>query len=478
MTGTRFGDSFDPAFDVRAAEMSKAATVQQEAADAADGGNSHVSTPEPAPAGGGDDNTIEQIGGNLGDAAGDALLAAASIAPPVAAAAAVIDQGEVLLDAGKDAANFANDAAGEVGGALEDLFGGGDDVPPGTSTFPVDPDAPVPTETPGEANARGDAIRSEQQHFDEHGGGGGYVFNADDERGGSFGDFRQQDVSDHDVHAQADNSLDLDSGIAGAGAAGADAVAALDDAFEPVSASDPHTWVGGADAGAPDGVFEPVVESEPHTTVGFVPAADDLPTVDGVQTEVPVGSDVQLNPQPIPPGMGADIGEPVTEAAASAGPDVADSSIIIVGRTEAAVGAYLGGGGAAVSLNPQPIQPGIDLHPPSPIAEAGAEGSLNSQPIPPGADIGEPVAEAAAAAAPSTGDSSIIIVGGAEAPVLSEVPNVPVEAPVVVEVEVPDAPMEDVASSIAVELDGPSFSAAESRDWPIEVSIADDSLDG
>ncbi len=60
----------------------------------------------------------------------------------------------------------------------------------------------------------------------------------------------------------------------------------------------------------------------------------------------------------------------------------------------------------------------------------------------------------------------------------SEVPNVPAEAPVVVEVEVSDAPMEDVASSIAVGLDGPSFSAADSHDSPIEVSIADDGLDG
>ncbi len=174
----------------------------------------------------------------------DALLAAAVVAaPPVAAAAAIIETG-------KDAVEFAGDAAGEVAGAFEDLFGGGDDVPPGTSTFPVDPNAPAPSETAEEANARGDDIRANQAHFNELGGGGGWVFNADP-----------------DVHTQVDNSLDLDSGIAGPGAAGGNAVGAPDGAYEPVSASQPHIGIGfipeGADVGAPDDVFEPVSESGP-----------------------------------------------------------------------------------------------------------------------------------------------------------------------------------------------------------------------
>ncbi len=259
---------------------------------------------------------------------------------------------------------------------------------------------------------------------------------------------------------------------------------APDGVFGPVGDSDPHTSVGGAGAGAPDGAYEPVSASDPHTSVGgevgFVPAADDLPTVDGVQTEVPFGSDMQLNPQPIPPGIdlhppgpiapadaevslnpqpippgiGADIGEPVTEAAASAGPDVAATSIIIVGGLEAAVGADLGGSADAVSLNPQPIPPGM------------------------GADIGEPVADAAASAGPDVADSSIIIVGGTEAPVFNDVATASAEAPVVADVEVADTAMEDVASTVAMD-DGPLFDAAEEMHAPIEEQVfADDGLDG
>ncbi len=186
---------------------------------------------------------------------------------------------------------------------------------------------------------------------------------------------------------------------------------------------------------------------------------------------------MSLNPQPIPPGIGADIGEPLADAGAAAAPSATDSSIIIVGGSEAALGADVSGDGAEVSLNPQPIPPGMDGHPPSPIAE-GSDVSLNPQPIPPGigADIGEPVADAANAA-PSATDSSIIIVGGTEAPVFSDVPAAPIAAPVAVEVEVHDAPVEDVASALAVELAAPAFSAADSHDMAPEVDIADDSLD-
>ena len=44
----------------------------------------------------------------------------------------------------------------------------------------------------------------------------------------------------------------------------------------------------------------------------------------------PDGSDVELNPQPIPPGLDADVGEPLTSAAPEA-PRISNSSIIIVG---------------------------------------------------------------------------------------------------------------------------------------------------
>lgn len=94
--------------------------------------------------------------------------------------------------------------------------------------------------------------------------------------------------------------------------------------------------------------------------------------------------------------------------------------------------------GSDVQLNPQPIPPGLDVHPPVPITQAEA-----------GADIGEPLVDAAAGAQ-STTDSSIIIVGGAEAPVFSDVPSAPAEPPVVAEVEVPDAPMDEVASRQAL----------------------------
>ncbi len=47
----------------------------------------------------------------------------------------------------------------------------------------------------------------------------------------------------------------------------------------------------------------------------------------------PDGSDVELNPQPIPPGLDADVGEPLTSPAPEA-PRISNSSIIIVGGTE------------------------------------------------------------------------------------------------------------------------------------------------
>ncbi len=66
--------------------------------------------------------------------------------------------------------------------------------------------------------------------------------------------------------------------------------------------------------------LEDVGASDPHTTAGAALDPDQLPTADHEQADVPIGSDVELNPQPIPPGKAID---PLS--------DVDDSSIIIVG---------------------------------------------------------------------------------------------------------------------------------------------------
>ncbi len=501
MAGTKFGDSFDPAFDVRVAEISKTAPVHQESADAADGGNVNVSAPVAQPGGADDPSTIEQIGGGLEDAAEDALLAAAAAAPPVAAAAAVVEQGEALLDAGKDAVDFAGDAADEVGGALDDVFGGDDDVPPGTSTFDVDPNDPgyVPgylqPGSPEAVAAQQAAADAAERQADISAAKAGNVEDASAQMGGIYQDPRYEEVPDNTAHTQVDNSLDLESGIAGAGAAAA-TVAAPDGVFEPVSVSDAHTTVGAGDAGAPDGAFEPVSESDSHTSVGFVPTgAGDAGAPDGVfepvgssdpHTSVGGGGDAGAPNGAFEPvsasdshtsaaGGAGDIGapdgtfEPVSESGShtSVGFVPVDPDELPSADHAPAEVPF----GSDVQLNPQPIPPGMD----GPKADV----ALNPQPIPPGmgADIQEPVADVGAAPAPSVTDSSIIIVGGTEAPTV-DVADAPAEAPVIADVEVHDAPMEDVASTIDVETDGPSYGAADNHDTPLEVGIAEDTLDG
>src|SRR4051812_22082135 len=77
--------------------------------------------------------------GNAETAAEDsALTGLAAVAPQVAAAAAAVDKAGDLVDG-------ANDAAKWAGGALDDVFGAGDEHP-GQSTFPADPDAPPESE--------------------------------------------------------------------------------------------------------------------------------------------------------------------------------------------------------------------------------------------------------------------------------------------------------------------------------------------
>ncbi|MDQ4038233.1 MAG: hypothetical protein M3313_07770, partial [Actinomycetota bacterium] len=78
--------------------------------------------------------------------------------------------------------------------------------------------------------------------------------------------------------------------------------------------------------------------------------------------------------------------------------------------------------------------------------------SLNPQPIPPGDGRGHRRARhRGSRGRTKRQDSSIIIVGGTEAP-LADVASAQSEAPVTAAVEVAEPPMEDVASAIAVEM--------------------------
>lgn len=433
MPAKRFDSSDDPAFDLRAAKavaspdgMARSGAdmkhSQQEVAveqednertlgeialdqdgDVAGGAVSHAVTPQAVPDDD-DPSTIEQIGNDLGAAAEDALIAGLAAAPPVAAVVAVINQGEELLEAAEDGAKWVGGALDDVG----DLFAV-DKVVVGESTFPVDPDAVPHTREEMEAEnaeiyAQADAIRANQEHFDELGGGGGYVFNADpDGVTDPLGDIRLQDTVglDNEVTTGVTPTLDLDPGIVGEGA------------------------TRGAVTGAPDDVMEPVAGLSPDVAIGADPgvAVDQLPTANLELADVPVGADVQLNPQPIPPGF--------------------------------------------------------DLHPPSPILEAGAEVSLNPQPIPPGmgADIGEPLTETTLDQAPSVSDSSIIIVGGTEAPLLADDAGPGFEGGH--EVNIAEPPMdEDVASTLAADVDGPAFHAIDIDEPGVDVGFTEDEFEG
>lgn len=222
---------------------------------------------------------------NKGDAetAGEdsALTGIAAVAPQAAAAAAAIDKAGDLVDGAKDAGKW-------VGGALDDIFGG--DEHPGQSTFDVDPNA-VP-ESDAEYAAK---MARAEEAMDKAG--------ADFDKSVHLWNGRHRDVA-HAVQnsdaadvrwasrkARAGKVQDAATDVRGGGA--------FDDPrVEDIGQSDPHVEVGG----------DPVID------------VDQLPTADHTTADVPFGSDVELNPQPIPPG---------TAAAPSS--DLDDSSIIIVG---------------------------------------------------------------------------------------------------------------------------------------------------
>ena len=462
MAGKQFDRSYDPTFDSRAAELSQAATVQQEAADAADGATTNVATPVGGHgSAGGDPGAIEQIGNDLSEAAEDALLAAAAAAaaaaPPVAAAAAVIDQAGEAVD-------LAEDAGEAVGDALDDLFGGGHET--GGSTFAVDPNAAPPTEDPGDVMTRAEASWKAQARVTE--AKYGEVGNAGPERHGDFGDFRQQDIADHDTHAQADTTLHLDPGLAGPGATGGNAVTAPDGAMEPVAGLSPEVAIGadvtaGVPLGAPDDVFEPVTVSDSHVTL-----AADVPVDPGMAGPAAAGGNAVTAPdgtmEPVT-GLNSDVAvgaDPVIDVDQLLSPEHAPAPVAF---------------GADVELNPQPIPPGIDLHPPSPIAPTlGAEVELNPQPIPPGigADIGEPAA--AAVYQESVDNSSIIIVGGAEAPLIADDDTLGFDSG---HVGIADSQLEqDIASTLAADSDGPDLGRIGIEEESIDVGITEDEFDG
>ncbi len=495
MPGKRFDTSDDPTFDLRAAEIAQAATVQQQAADASDDPITDLATPQGAP-GDDDPGTLEQIGNDLGSAAEDLLLAGLAAAPPLAAVAAVVDKGEQLLEAAEDGAKW-------VGGALDDVGGlfTVDQVVVGESTFPVDPKAVPMTREEVEAKvaaimAEGDAVRANQERFDELGGGNGYVFNADPNGiEAPLGDIRLQDTTNLDDQATTHAAPDLliASDIAGPGAAAGAVTSAPDGVTEPVTGLNPDVAIGAAGdvMGAPDGVMEPVTGLSPDVAIGALGATDvdQLPTADYEPVDVPPGADVQLNPQPIPPGADLYPPGPIIDEldavgdAPAIGADVQLNPQPIPPGMGADIGAPVAFPpgpatiGADVQLNPQPVPPGADLHPPGPIIDEldaagaapaiGADVQLNPQPIPPGmgADIGEPLAGATAADAPSVGDASIIIVGGAEASVLAgDTPEL--------------APADDIASTLADDADGPSFRAHGIDEAQIDVGITEDEFDG
>lgn len=212
---------------------------------------------------------------------GSALTGIAAVAPQVAAAAAAIDKAGELVDG-------ANDAAKWVGGALDDVFGG-DDEHPGQSTFPADADAPPESEAEYE-----EKMARAKEAMDKGG--------AENHKRVNLWNKRHQDV-EHAVQGAEAANVRWASRKARAGKVQDAATDVHGDAF-----NDPHV----ADIG----------QSDSHVVVGGDPVIDvnELPTADHTPVDVAPGSDVELNPQPIPPGKAADSSS-----------DVDDSSIIIVG---------------------------------------------------------------------------------------------------------------------------------------------------
>lgn len=222
--------------------------------------------------------------GKEGDAenAGEdsALTGLAAVAPQAAAAAAAIDQAGDLVDG-------ANDAAKWVGGALDDVFGGGDEHP-GQSTFPVDPDAAPESQAEYEAK-----MAATQEAIDK-----------------AVAENRRLE------HLRSGRHGDVEHAIQGSEAADVRWAARKARAGK-VQDAETEVHAGAFD----DPRAEDVSQSAPHVKVGGNPVidVDGLPTADHTPADVAPGTDVELNPQPIPPGKGA------------ASTDVDDSSIIIVG---------------------------------------------------------------------------------------------------------------------------------------------------
>lgn len=213
-----------------------------------------------------------------------ALTGLAAVAPQVAAAAVAIDKAGDLVDAAKDAGTW-------VGGAIDDVFGGGDEHP-GESTFPVDPNAAPETEEEYEAK----------------------MVRAEEEMNKTGAAFRKSERLWRGRHS------DVEHAVQGSEAA--------DVKWAARKARAGHVQDSGTDVqgGAfDDPRMEDTSASDPHTKAGGVIDVDQLSTADHTPTDVAPGSEVELNPQPIPPGKAAD---PLSE--------VDNSSIIIVGGKPAA----------------------------------------------------------------------------------------------------------------------------------------------
>ena len=223
-------------------------------------------------------NTYDE---NDAEAAGEssALTGLAAVAPQVAAAAAAMDKAGDVVDAAKDAGTW-------VGGAIDDVFGSGDEHP-GQSTFPVDPNA-VP-ESEEEYQAK---MVEAEEAMNKSGAAGA--------KAKDLWNDRHQDVEYATERSEA-----------------------ADVTWSARKARSSHVEDTGMEIHG--GLFddprrEDVGASDPHTTASGVIDAERLPIPDHAPADVPIGSDVELNPQPIAPGKAT---EPLS--------DVDDSSIIIVG---------------------------------------------------------------------------------------------------------------------------------------------------
>lgn len=217
---------------------------------------------------------------NKDDSETAGLTGLAAVAPQAAAAAAAIDKAGDLVDGAKDAAKW-------VGGVVDDVLGG--DEHPGESTFPADPNAAP--ETDAEKDAR--MARTKEEN---------------DKAGAAW---------DKSVHLWEGRHQDVEHATSGAEAA--------DVRWASRKARAGRVQDGETDVH--DGVYDDprlgsVTEPDPQVAVsdGSAIDVDQLPTAEPLTADVPPGSEVELNPQPIPPGRTA---APLSEGG--------DASIIIVG---------------------------------------------------------------------------------------------------------------------------------------------------